>query len=230
MKAGVSDIIERFPETRIAFLVAEGLGIAEERPAELQAKIEETERRCRAAFNRDEVGQIPGVAAWRQAYKGVGVKKTSYRSSVERLLRNVTNDKPLAAINTLVDCYNRISVEHVMPAGADDLALVEGDICFRFSRDDDNFIPLGQTVADPPKPGEVVYADTAKVLCRRWNWYQDARSAVTPATKRAVLTIQAQDTGDLEKAAAELSADLAAFCGASVTLQIADRGNPTVTF
>ena len=31
------------------------------------------------------------------------------------------------------------------------------------------------------RPGEVVYADAAHVLCRRWNWRQDARSLITPA-------------------------------------------------
>ena len=35
---------------------------------------------------------------------------------------------------------------------------------------------------EAPKAGEVVYADAAHVLCRRWNWRQDARSLITPAT------------------------------------------------
>ena len=43
---------------------------------------------------------------------------------------------------------------------------------------------------DPPKAGEVVYADEEKVLCRRWNWRQDARSVIRPDTRRAVVTLQ----------------------------------------
>lgn len=228
MKADISEIIDAFPETRIAFLRVDDVSVSDSRPAELHALIEETETACRAAFNRDDVGQIPGIAAWRTAYKGFGVKKTSYRSSVERLLRNVLNDKPLAAINSLVDCYNRISVKHVMPVGADDLDKVTGGICFRPSREGDDFYALGQDQNDPPKPGEIVYADDAKLLCRRWNWYQDARSPVSASTTRAVLTVQAQGTGDLEAAAAELADDIARYCGGTVHWKIADRQSPTV--
>ena len=47
-------------------------------------------------------------------------------------------------------------------------------------RQGDTFLDMaaeaGEDPNDPPKPGEVVYADAAKVLCRRWNWRQDART------------------------------------------------------
>jgi len=41
-----------------------------------------------------------------------------------------------------------------------------------------------------PETGEVVYADAAHVLCRRWNW---RRMPLTdhPQTARAVVTVQA---------------------------------------
>ncbi|WP_416897401.1 MAG: B3/4 domain-containing protein [Minwuia sp.] len=228
MKASIADIVEQFPDTRIAFLVADDLDVSESRPEGLSDAVAEAEAACRSAYTREAVGQIPGVAVWREAYKGFGVKKTSYRSSVERLLRNVLADKPLATINALVDCYNRVSVKHVMPAGADDLALVSGDICFRIARDNDSFIPLGETDENPPKQDEVVYADGAKVLCRRWNWYQDARSAVTASTKRAVLTIQAQGEGDIHAAVADLTRDIETFCGGRVVAAVTDRYTPTV--
>ncbi|WP_417519948.1 B3/4 domain-containing protein [Minwuia sp.] len=230
MKADISDLIERFPMTRIAFLVSDSLKISEARPEKLQARIMRTEAAVRDSFTRDDVGKIPGVRVWREAYKGFGVKKTSYRSSVERLLRKVLNDEPLPAINTLVDCYNRISIRHLMPVGADDLAMIDGDIGFRFARQTDSFIPLGQTDEDPPKPGEVVYADQSKVLCRRWNWYQDTRSPVSTSTTRAVLTIQSLGAGDLEMAASDLARDLETFCGATTAVAIADKDNPEVSF
>jgi DNA/RNA-binding domain of Phe-tRNA-synthetase-like protein len=228
MRADISGIIDDFPDTQVAFLVAEGLKVEESRPLVLSEMIARTEAGCRTAFNRDEVGKIPGIAVWRTAYKGFGVRKTSYRSSVERLLRNVLNDKPLAAINSLVDCYNRISVQHVMPIGADDLDRIDGGVCFRLSREGDDFFALGQDGNDPPKTGEVVYADDAKLLCRRWNWYQDARSPVSLQTRRAVLTIQSQGPGELQAAAAELAADIARFCGGEVRWRITNANTPVL--
>jgi DNA/RNA-binding domain of Phe-tRNA-synthetase-like protein len=87
---------------------------------------------------------------------------------------------------------------------------------------DENGVPL----SDPPKPGEVVYADGEKVLCRRWNWRQDARSVIRPETRRAVVTLQANGAGDPAQAAAELSDLLSRECNGRVHTALADAANP----
>ncbi|MFQ5467008.1 MAG: phenylalanine--tRNA ligase beta subunit-related protein, partial [Kiloniellaceae bacterium] len=122
-----------------------------------------------------------------------------------------------------------ISVRHMMPVGADDLARVRGDLAFRYARAGDTFMALGNAAGanDPPKPGEVVYADADKVLCRRWNWYQDARGATTPATRRAVLTVQCLGGGTrLEPAVAALCDWLETHRGARTAWAVADMDAP----
>src|SRR3954449_8643753 len=89
LQISIADITSAFPDYRVAFVVAEGLTIAPERPAELDALIAEREAEARAKWGGTELSQIPGIAAWRAAYKGFGIKQTRYRSSVERLLKNV---------------------------------------------------------------------------------------------------------------------------------------------
>jgi DNA/RNA-binding domain of Phe-tRNA-synthetase-like protein len=168
---------------------------------------------------------------WREAYKAFGVKKTSYRSSVERLLRRVLQGRGLPPVSPFVDAYNEVSARSLLPLGADDLDRVEGDLFFRVGRPDDSFVPLGggeEAEAEPPKPGEIVYADSAKILCRRWNWYQDARSPVTADTTRAVLTVQYLGAGDLEAAVAALCAALHEECGARTAVAIASATDPVV--
>jgi DNA/RNA-binding domain of Phe-tRNA-synthetase-like protein len=188
------------------------------------------ETEVRASWQGRELSQIPGIADWRGAYKAFGIKKTSYRSSVERLVKNLLADRPLPRINGLVDIYNALSAKYVAPAGADDLDKVAGDICFRLGGPADSFIRLGDDsgAEDPPKEGEVVYADGEKVLCRRWNWSQDARSAVTPGTRVAVITIQTLGAVAPEAAVDELRARLEAHCEASTSAWILDRQTPAV--
>src|SRR5256885_3094490 len=55
-----------------------------------------------------------------------------------------------------------------------------------YAREGDSFVDMAEAGEEPeaPKAGEVVFADAAHVLCRRWNWRQDARSIITPATTR----------------------------------------------
>ena len=229
MKADISELIETFPDVRIAFVVAKGLTVKAERSQRQADAIRQVEQVLNIAYQRDAVGQIPAIGAWRDAYKAFGIKKTSYRCSVERLLRGLLGDRPLPAVNSLVDVYNRISVKYLFPVGADDLADTFGDISFRFATGEESFIPLGSRENDSPKSGEVIYADQQKVLCRRWNWYQDARSPVSLESRDVVLTVQSLGIGDLDAAVQELCHDITLECGGEVSSVVADAENPTVT-
>ena len=226
----VAEVTDAFPAYRVALVVARGLEIAEERSPGLAQAIAEIETAAAEALGEQALAELPELQAWRSAYKAFGVKKTSYRSSVERLLKAVQQGRGLPRVNSLVDAYNALSVRHRMPVGADDLDLVVGGLAFRPSRPGDSFIALGDAEVrdDPPKPGEIVYADAEKLLCRRWNWYQDARSATSPSTRAAVLTVQSLDA-DPGPAAEELCAWLAEHCAATCAFSVADQGRPAVT-
>jgi DNA/RNA-binding domain of Phe-tRNA-synthetase-like protein len=115
----------------------------------------------------------------------------------------------------------------VLPLGADDLDKVTPPLAFRFTRDGDTFVDMadGAEAGDEtPKPGEVVYADACHVLCRRWNWRQDARSLITPDTTRAVVTLQQNGAGDVQAAADDLVDLIARFCGGACRVAVLDRG------
>jgi DNA/RNA-binding domain of Phe-tRNA-synthetase-like protein len=231
----IEDIVGRFETFRVGVVVATRLALRAERPPELERLVREAEAQAGALLSGLALAEIAALKAWREAYKAFGVKKTSYRSSVERLLKRVQQGGRLPEVNTLVDTYNAVSLRHLMPVGADDLARVISPLCFRFARAGDTFIALGDAAGeqDPPAPGEVVYADAEKCLCRRWNWMQDARSGISAATTGAVLTVQALGAAGaagtrVEDAVAELCAALATVCGARTIWAVADRYAPSI--
>lgn len=230
----IAELTERFPDFRVALVVAEDLTVGETRSAALQAEIEAIEAECRRRWSGVELSAIPGVAAWRSAYRGFGIKKTSYRSSVERLIKRVLAGGALPAVNPLVDLYNAVSLDSALCLGCDDLDAIEGDLAFRFSRPGDSFIDMGAEAGedpnDPPKDGEVVYADARHVLCRRWNWRQDARSAVSARTRRVALTAQSNGFGDVEAAATRVAALIERECGGRCRVVVADRERAAVAF
>jgi DNA/RNA-binding domain of Phe-tRNA-synthetase-like protein len=227
----IAGIAADFPAYRVALVVAEGIKNAPARPAALAAEIAEVESGLRARLTGVPLSQVPELDLWREAYKAFGIRKTSYRSSVERLVRLIVNRDGLPKISAFVDAYNLISARHLLPLGADDLAQVEGELAFRYSRAGDSFQRLGSDPPqeEPPKPGEVVYADQEKVLCRRWNWSQDRRSAVTLTTHHAVLTVQSLGaSGAAEAAAEDLCAALERHCGARTRWTVASAEEPRV--
>jgi DNA/RNA-binding domain of Phe-tRNA-synthetase-like protein len=233
LTASIGEVIPRFPDFRVAFVVAEDLKLLDSRPAELEGLIAGREEDARRRWAGRDLSDIPGVAAWRAAYKGFGIRKTSYRSSVERLIKRIKAGERLPAVNTLVDIYNTVSLSHVLCCGADDLDKIAPPLAFRFAKPGDTFIDMGaepgEDPNDPPKEGEVVYADSRHVLCRRWNWRQDARTGISAVTKRGIITVQANGWGDLDPAVADLNDLLKTYCAGEVRSAIAAAGTAEVT-
>src|SRR5437868_13121762 len=149
VQISIADITSAFPDYRVAFVVAEGLTIPPERSAALDALIAEREAATRERWGGMELSQIPGIGAWRAAYKGFGIKQTRYRSSVERLVKNVLAGRPLARVNVFVDLYNAVSLQHVLPFGADDLAHVTPPLAFRYTRGGDSFVDMAEEGNQP---------------------------------------------------------------------------------
>jgi DNA/RNA-binding domain of Phe-tRNA-synthetase-like protein len=224
----IAEMADAFPNYQVAVVVAEDLRIAPERQPALDALIAEREAAARAQWGGTELSQIPGVAAWRAAYKGFGIKQTRYRSSVERLVKNVLAGRALARVNAFVDLYNAVSLGHVLPLGADDLDRVTPPLAFRYAREGDSFVDMAEEGDAPeaPKQGEVVYADAAHVLCRRWNWRQDARSIITPQTTRAVVTVQSNGAGDVTAGANDLIDLITTFCGGRCRFAVLNAASP----
>jgi DNA/RNA-binding domain of Phe-tRNA-synthetase-like protein len=226
----IKEFIERFPHFRVAFVLAEPLIIQPERSLTLDQEIAAAENECRRRWGAMELSAIPEIAAWRAAYKGFGVRRTSYRSSAERLIKRVLAGEPLPRINALVDLYNMVSLETGLCLGCDDFDKTSGDLVFRYAKTGDSFVDMGAEPSedpnDPPKDGEVVYADGRHVLCRRWNWRQDARTATSLATRRALLTVQSNGVGDVENAADRLVGLIGRECAGECRIEVLDRRRP----
>lgn len=168
----------------------------------------------------------PAVAPWRDAYRRFGVKPSRYRSSIESLLRSARGGV-VRSINPLVDCYNAVSLRHLLPCGGEDLDAIRGDLRLTVAAGGEPFVPLGATEDDPPAPGEIVYADDAGIVCRAWNWREADRTKLTPATTRAILVIEAlppRTRDDLRAACDELATHVSETLGATCRVALLGAG------
>jgi DNA/RNA-binding domain of Phe-tRNA-synthetase-like protein len=193
---------------------------------------------------RLEEGQIPGhlggvsvndhpnIAPWREAYRKFGAKPKDYPSSIENLVRRVLKGHQLPHINLIVDIYNSISLQHIVPVGGEDLDKIEGDIELTFAGENEPPVRLlGEPEARAPKPGEVIYKDRISAICRRWNWKEADRTKFTEETKNGILIIEGLPPVDrnlIQKVIEELASLVQAHCGGTVRIEIVSGSNPEI--
>jgi DNA/RNA-binding domain of Phe-tRNA-synthetase-like protein len=204
-----ADVAERFPQTRIAMVVASTVDGTADWP-EVSAAVRDLEERLasRRWHVHDEAG--PEVGSWHAAYRAFGTNPRRMRPSVDALSRRLARTGRLPRVHPMVDAYNLVSVSSGVPAGAFDLDRLEQsteDVTIRLARPGDRFTPLGEPdTVEQPGPGEVVYAQGSDVLTRHWNHRDCDRTKLTRATARAVFVLErvsAVAVGDDRLAAAE---------------------------
>ena len=173
-------------------------------------------RAAQALHPSGRASDHPHVAAWRAAYSSFGSKPSRYPSSVEALTARVLKGGKLPAVDLLVDLSNAVSVRFGLPLGGEDVARIAGRELLQVARGGEPFLERGTDGAEPVPAGEIVWADDEVVTCRRWNWRQCARTAITLDTRDVAfvlerlpgLALEAQD-----EAAAALANGLAELGG-----------------
>jgi DNA/RNA-binding domain of Phe-tRNA-synthetase-like protein len=136
-------------------------------------------------------GPDPHLDAWRAAYRAFGAKPQRTPCSAEALRKRAARgDVP--EVNLLVDAYNAVSIRFAVPIGGEDLAAIEGVERLVRAVGDEPFdtVKDGQPAVEHPEPGEVVWRDDLGVTCRRWNWRQGRRTALTETTTDAVFLVE----------------------------------------
>jgi DNA/RNA-binding domain of Phe-tRNA-synthetase-like protein len=222
------EIFERFPDYTRAIVVARGINNLGGQP-EVEDQLREAEARCEELFAREELTGHPRIANWREAYRVLGMRPGKNYSSVEALARRARAGSPLPYINTVVALMNGFSLAHLVPCGGDDLAQAQGDLVLKLAAGDELWVPLGGEKASNPEPGEAVYVDGEKVLCRRWNWRQGDATKISPSSRDVLLNIDCLppvSRAEAEELVSELAGKVTRFCGGSVSRHLITATEP----
>ena len=121
-------ISEGFAEAGVAVrlgCLAARVAVREDDPATKEA-VAGLARRLGDELAGAAVGELPGIAETRQAFRALGKDPSRYRPSSEALLQRVAQGKGLFNVNNLVDTNNVVSLTSRLPAGAYDVARLDG--------------------------------------------------------------------------------------------------------
>jgi DNA/RNA-binding domain of Phe-tRNA-synthetase-like protein len=178
-----------YPKAHIGVIVLRGINNALPAWESIVGALNDAAQRAASTLTEDELAGHPAIAPWREAYRAFGVKPAKFRSSIENLLRSARTGG-VRSINSLVDIYNTISLEYLLPCGGEDVHTMQGNLRLTRAVGGEHFVPLGSTEEQPPQAGEVIYRDDVGVICRCLNWREAERTKLTPNTTDSVLFIE----------------------------------------
>lgn len=190
------EIAMRYPAYQVVLVAALGVDVEALRPC--VDDVVERANDVAAEWARDEPDPADDhLERWREAYRSFGANPRRTRVSVEALLRR-SAQSGLPRISPLVDIYNAISVVHCVPIGGEDLARYQGRARLHLATGAEPFHTTsnGESVVEHPEPGEPVWSDDVGVTCRRWNWRQTNRTAITDQTIDAGFIVDSLDSPD----------------------------------
>lgn len=180
------------PDYRALLLIISGITPAHS-DSQSENLLQLAENATRDLAKTTPLTEIPHISSWRDAYKSFGSKPNKHRNSLEALTRRITPDTGLPRVNRLTDVYNALSVLRQIPLGGEDLDKYVGPPrCIRATGEEPFETTVkGEKVVEHPDKGEVVWCDDEGVTCRRWNWRQGPRTALTDDTTRALFILDA---------------------------------------
>ena len=194
--------------------------------------LKQSQERISKKIKREDIKEHPHVAPWREAYRKFGAKPKKYLPSVENLVTRIAKGVPFGSVNTLVDLYNIVSINYLLPAGGEDIDTLKGNIDLTFAGDSEKeVVLLGDKEAKAPKPGEVIYKDDNGAICRRWNWKEADRTKLTENTTHAVLVLEGLPPISKEyvqDATNALATLIEEYCGGTATVALLEESNPEI--
>lgn len=136
------------------------------------------------------------IAGWRAAMSTMGLKPSTYKSSVEQLARRALKGDSIEAPLPLVRLYCALSARYLAPFGIYDAEqITTRPIELRFGRPDtDVFHPLGSGTF-PLTERIAVYASGTRVMCWAFN-HRDSRDTALTAATRTALAVSESLTPD----------------------------------
>lgn len=194
-----------FPEAQISVLVVKGLDntVDESKDSYFKSLLDKGAKRAEEYISDDNFTQNEVIQEWRQAFSKFKTKKGA-RSSIEALLKRVSQEREFNPINPLVDIYNSVSLSYAVPCGGEDLEKIAGNLRLGKAKGGESFFPLGAESDAPALPEEIIYYDDEGAVCRCLNWREAQRTMLTEETKDAVLVIEAINAEQARRARAAM--------------------------
>jgi len=211
------EVKKKFPSISVGVAAIKGLTIKdkdenlENEKLELLKKFEN--------LTTEDINEFTEIKSYRRLYKTMGIDWHSRRPSPEALLRRIALKKGLYTVNTCVDAYNIIVMEHRISAGAFDMDKLQFPTTLRFAKKNEEIHLLGDIETTKYKALELAYFDKTGGFNIDFNYRDAQRTAITTATKNIYINVDGIfdiTPQEVEKVLKNIVGKIMKYCGGTV--------------
>jgi len=181
-----SAVKRKFPGLKVAAAVVQGVNV-KKRHTELEKL--KTKLIPKLRKNAKKLLADPKLREYVRIYKETGIDTSKRKPSPVAMLQRLADGKDLYNVNTVVDAYNLAVLTTRCSMGAFNLAKLRLPQVVRFSQQGELFRPLGEKADRRLASGELIYADTEKVVTRDLNYRDCNATKITEKTKDILLVV-----------------------------------------
>jgi tyrosyl-tRNA synthetase len=215
------ELTDKFPNLQVGLLVATDVDNTQNLDQTYQILWNKNEKRAKE-FNKSELKDIPKIQSWLNAFKKVNIDPQENLPSHAAMLQRVINREQIPSINPLVNLYNAQSLDSLLPLGGHDLDKIKGDISVGPNSKKLEFTPINsdQNISITTPANEFVYADSQKVMTRKWVWRQSQKTMTTTETQNILIPIDnlgQYKNKKLQAIATKLKSLIIKYCGTKNT-------------
>jgi DNA/RNA-binding domain of Phe-tRNA-synthetase-like protein len=135
----------------------------------------------------------PRIAPWMRSLQAAGIPVKKYPFSILAMGKRASKTRDPFSINPIVDTYNAVSMDLIIPGGAYDVDQMNGGLRLRLSDGGEVFQPLGNGKVSHTVHGEIVYSDDSDVLTRMFLWQQSDKAKIMNSSERLVFVFELLD-------------------------------------
>jgi len=193
-------VIRHAPQLDVGYAVVEGMqwkktdSFLSEYRRRVQVKTQST---C----SLEELKKVPAVRCFRDLYWLFQMDPTKMRPSAEALARRVLSGGHLPSVDSVVDCVNCVSLNHLLPISCFDKHSLSGSLCVRRAQKSEVFTTLAR-MEKVLQGGELVVSDTEKIVCLGYASMDAWETRVQPLTQDVILMVYRAPGINLESVSA----------------------------
>lgn len=181
-----------FPDAKLGVVLLKDFQVSGKSSPEIKSLLKDSHQVALSHVTEENFSDNEVIQIYRKAFQKFKSKKGA-RSSIEALLKRVSNGQEIPSINPLVDIYNAASLRYALPVGAEDMDTFVGDLKLTITDGDDSFYLIGDDTNNPTLANELCYKDEAGAVCRCLNWRDGERTMITAHTRNAFLITEVLD-------------------------------------